>query len=323
MPLSTLLGLILCNLIWSAHPLMGKLLLQDFSPAQGAWLRYVSALATFLICLIASRVFGRFTKRGADGWRSALMPQAPLGDWAWIGLMGIGAFAFSPLLQMTGLAASRATDNSVIIAIEPLLSVVLAWAFLRERISVVTRISLIVAFFGFLLLSGFRYGELSRLDAHSWGDLLLLTSLLGEAGYSVLGRKLVGKYSPAALFGHALGIGTVVLTLAVLPLEGLPHIHALHWKSAMALLWLGPLGTGFTYFYWILALVRVPVSTIALTLFIQPLLGSIWGYGFLSERLSVVQAMGGILILIAVFSQSWLERGSRPTESPSPATPLT
>ena len=122
--LKVLFGLILCNLIWSAHPLMGKWLLEDFTPAECAWLRYTSALVAFLALrpLLPKRVDTRPPNQPIRSFR----------DIAFIAVLGLLAFCFSPLLQLTGLHDSRATDNALIIAMEPLITVGAAWLFLRQ-----------------------------------------------------------------------------------------------------------------------------------------------------------------------------------------------
>ena len=69
----------------------------------------------------------------------------------------------------------------------------------------------------------------------------------------------------------------------------------------------GSSGTAVGYLVWMMALSRAPVASIVLTLFIQPVLGPIWGAIFLGERLSFSQALGSAWILLAVFGQAWGE----------------
>lgn len=301
MPLKTLLGLILGNLIWSAHPMMGKLVLADFTPAQGAWLRYTSALVSFVIARLCWRkmrtepFFFKCTRK----------------ELLIIIVVGGMTFCFSPLLQLTGLNASRATDNALIIAMEPMMTVLLAWMILREKITLSYAATFGLALLGFTLLAGISFHGLELSPAHFWGNVIMLVSLLGEASYSVGGSRLVERHSPISIFGLAIFSGVILLTVSVFVLSGegpwavlQATAHQLTWKSALALAWLGPLGTTASYLYWMYALREAPVSSIALTLFVQPLSGSVWGYLFLGERLSWSQTLGGALIIVAVFAQT-------------------
>jgi drug/metabolite transporter (DMT)-like permease len=305
--MKVLLGLIICNLIWSAHPLMGKWMLEDFTPVDAAWLRYTSALFAFWILrpLLPKRVLSRPFNQKTKSFQDIVLMI----------FLGLMAFCFSPLLQLTGLHDSRATDNAMIIATEPLITVGLAWLFLRQALSRGTSISFIFALVGFFFLAGFSLNGLSDLTGggreHFIGNVIMLVSLIGEALYSVVGTTLLGRgYSPVSIYAWANLAGVMGLTIAVAivghdPLQILGGVvHHLHWKSAVGLLWLGPLGTTATYLYWMGALRGATVASLALTLFIQPIFGSIWGYVFLDERLTALQASGGVLIIVAVFAQS-------------------
>jgi len=308
MPLQTWLGLIVCNLVWSAHPAMGKLVLIDFTPSQGAWLRYASALAAFVLATPVFRVVFRV--------RQSFVSNASSKSWLLIAFLGFMTFCFSPLTQMTGLNASRATENSLIIAMEPLLAVILAWIILKERVGLSQLLAFGGAVAGFVLLSG-AVGTVTS-SGHLVGNLILFASLLGEASYSVLGRKLIRQYPPLALFGTSLIFGVVFLTFASLVFgefgaEIFRFWEKLSWRSAFGLFWLGPLGTMATYVYWMFALSRASVASLSMTLFIQPLVGALWGYLFLQERLVGWQWAGAVMILTAVFAQGWIELRRRST----------
>jgi len=301
----TLIGLILCNVIWSLHPVMGKLVLEDFAPIEGAWIRYTSAFLTFVILLILWPAIARFSRGRLDADRSrSFIPRGTRRDLLWVAAAGLLVFCFSPLLQMSGLEKSRATDNAIIIAIEPLVTVVLARLLLGERLKAYHWVAFGLATSGFALLTGLTWTQLGGVwDAHLFGNFIMLISLLGEASYTVLGRKLAGRVKPAAIFTGAIVVGPLMLTVAAIVLGQLPDLSNFTSRSALGILWLGPLGTTMTYFYWMHALARVPVTSLAITLFVQPLLGSIWGGVFMDDRLSMLQWTGAILILLGVFSQ--------------------
>jgi drug/metabolite transporter (DMT)-like permease len=288
-------------MIWSAHPLMSKLVLADFTPAQGAWLRYTSALVSFLVaraCFRRMRTEPFFFARSRS-------------DWITVVAVGGMAFCLSPLFQLSGLLASRATDNALIIAMEPMMTVFLVWVILGEKITASYLFMFGVALGGFALLAGVSLHGLELSPQHFWGNVLMLIALLGEASYSVGGRKLLDRHSPISIFGLAIFSGVMLLTICVFVLSGegpwvvvQATVHHLSWKSALALAWLGPLGTTASYLYWMYALQEAPVSSVALTLFVQPVFGSVLGYLFLGERLTGSQSLGGALIILAVFAQT-------------------
>ena len=282
-----LLGLILCNLIWSANPAFSKIIMADFPPAHVAWFRYTSALCAYLVGMLVMR-------------RPLLAKPRGRRDWTLFLALAFFTFCFSPLTQMTGLSLSRATDGALITAMEPLITALLAGLFLREKISGTQVSAFVVAFLGFGLLSGAGFGFPA---GHIVGNVIILASLVGEGFYSIGGRKLLDRFEAAPLFGTALFIGVIFLSILGFFFDGFPDFARIGPKTILGIVWLGPLGTAAAYLYWMIAISRAPVVSIALTLFIQPVFGALWGYAFLGERLDAVQFFGAGLILLAVLGQ--------------------
>ena len=217
MSFKTLFSLILVNLIWSAHPAMGKLVLHDFGPVMGAWLRYASALLSYVLAMLAIQHSGLAPERVRERFRTPWFRPSGRREWALVSALGFMTFCFSPVLQMTGLAASRALDNALIIAIEPLMTVLLARLILGERLTLGYVGAFGVAMLGFVLLTGLSVSSLTQgMSGHLLGNIIILVSLTGEAAYSSLGRKLVARHPPLGVFGTALAAGVVFLTLVAL-----------------------------------------------------------------------------------------------------------
>lgn len=301
MRISTLLGLITCNLIWSANPIMGKALLTHFSPLAVAWLRTTSAGVGYLLL----RAFLKL--RAPQELRAGLLvwPRARR-DRLLLVALGFLPFCFAPLLQMTGLNASFASENALIVAMEPLMTVLLAWLFLKERLTRGHVAAFSLAVTGFAMLSGFYPGGADQgWDPHLVGNLIILASLLGEASYSVLASHILLRYPTLPVFGTAVAIGATFLTTILLVKEGLPDVRGVPGPAWAALFWLGPIGTTFTYYFWLRTLSQgVSVSSMAITLFIQPIVGPLLGVLGLGEHLQMVQVLGALLILAGVGLQS-------------------
>lgn len=291
---SSLILLILCNLVWTLNPLMGKRLLQNFGGIQVAWLRYASGFACFFLFALFSVIARRKT------WRDYFLVPTNLRTWLELFALAIGPFVYSPILQFIGLESTQAMDNSILIATEPLISILLAWGVLGERMTRDQWISMGLALAGFFLFSGAGV-------TLSIGMILLLFAQLGEAAYSVFGRKLVQLHAPTAVLGTAMGIGSFVLTLVVLFFDRFPPVVAIGPGQAGALLWLGPLGSTVTYLIWAMIARSVTVPSMVITLFIQPVLGAFLGYLILGETLTAERAAGAGLILAAVALLSYRE----------------
>jgi drug/metabolite transporter (DMT)-like permease len=293
--------LILCNVIWSANPMMGKWVLAEYSPIQTAWIRYGGALLSY-------GIFSLISPRGAFA-----RPKNTRDLWKLI-LLGLIPFCLTPLGTAYGLSLSTATENALLVATEPLITVFLAWVVLRNRMTWLDAGAMAIAMFGFFLLSGLgahSFSELYQTSGALWGYVLLLGALFGEATFSVLGKDLTKRYSPHGTFGNAILAGVIGLT-GVAGLSGdLFRMHLPSFKALMGALWLGPLGTMTAYLAWISVARKANISAMALSLFVQPVLGAVLGFFLLGEDLLSIQYLGGGLILCAVLGQTLLEKRMR------------
>jgi drug/metabolite transporter (DMT)-like permease len=230
-------------------------------------------------------------------------------------IIGMTTFCFSPLFHMKGLSTSLATENAIIVAMEPLVTIFLAWLLLKETVSWFDILGFGFALLGFGFLAGNSPSEIGSaanvgndLGTHLIGNLLIVCSILGESSFTLLGKKLVSRYSPISVFGSAMAVGFMGLTVAVIGMtpSGSIGMHfemftgRWHWKTVFAALWIGPLGTTAGYLFYLSALADTSVVAITLFLFLQPLAGAFMGYLFLNERLHEWQGLGSFFILIAI-----------------------
>ncbi len=287
---SALILLILCNLAWTLNPMMGKALLETYSGLQVAWIRYAGGFLSYVVAVGLTILFNR-KKQWSDFF---LIPKG-LRTWLELFAIGMGPFVYSPILQFIGLETAQAMDNSILIATEPLIAVVLAWGVLGEKMNRDHWISMGIALTGFLFFSGL-FGGFSL----SIGMVLLLFAQLGEAAYSVFGRKLVQVYAPTAVLGTALAFGAIVLTVIVLAFDHLPALGDASPAQIGAALWLGPIGSTLTYLIWAMIARTVTVPSMVITLFIQPVVGALLGFLILGETLTTERFMGATLILAGI-----------------------
>jgi drug/metabolite transporter (DMT)-like permease len=270
---------------------MGKILMREFPPLQVSWWRYSSALVAAVIAVVI------LSRRNRPPVNAKVMP--------WVFAMGLFTFFGSAVLQYRGLSLSTSSANALIVAMEPLFATLLAWIFLRESLRWQQGISFLIALAGFSLLSNLHPADIRGSFAlFNFGNFLLLLTMPLEAMYSIISRKVAGRIDPLHLFAGALTCGFALLTIYVLLAPGLPgHLPSTP-QAWLAVLWLGPLGTTLTYVFWTLALANASVAAVSLTLFVQPILGALFGTFFLGERMTAWQALGGALILVALVLQT-------------------
>ncbi len=289
----------LINLIWAAHPVVGKVLLAGWSPFHVAWMRYVSAWCVWMI-------LSPFLKGSGKSLTATLLPKNRSG----LIVMLVGAFTFclSPLLQFSGLQKTGALENAILISLEPTSTVLLALIFLGERPKKREWWALFLAAFGVFVLSGgpsiLEGGEKTfQMTVGAFGNILIVLSLLGEGFYSVAGRWLARdpELNHVSVFTRALSWGALFLSVIILPVHGLPDFKAFTSVRFLALFWIGPMGTALSYFIWLRLLEKVEVSRLAMSLFVQPLAGAAFGWAILGDTLTLEKSVGVLVIFFAMF----------------------
>jgi len=301
MDTSVLAGLIACNIIWSvAYALSKALMREGFHSLEVSFLREATAfLGMLLYCLMAKQ-----RRRELFNWPQNLKRV----DWR-IVLVGVLTFAMSPFCQMYGLELSRAIDGSLMIALEPLVTITFAFVFLKEKLGRYQLVAVLLALLGAGVLTELTWEKVKTLsDSRLIGNMVFLLSLMSEAAYSIVSKPALKQRTPPIFLTGALGVGTMVLFLAniilVSPsrLGGLtPLINTPQWNHIGSFLFLGLGCTLIGYLYWMTVLQRVSVSIMALTLYVQPILGMIWGNIFLGETIFATTWIGAALILAAVW----------------------
>ncbi len=284
---AALLTLVVANALWAGTYAAGKVALRDLNPVELNALRFLIASAILAPALIR-------------GWRSIPRDRRSLATLAMLTLLG---FVLNKAFEDFGLALSTASDVALLISTESLFTAVLSWTLLRERITAVGVVALVVGMAGVYLIV--ERGFIPNLGGASGsgriiGDLLVIFSLLLESGYTILGKRALAQLPPllftaATLTGSLLvwipaGIGSVARL-------GLPHLTLAGW---VGVLYMALIATVLGYWLWFRALSVVDASTAAPTLFIQPLLGAALGVWLLHDSITWATWLGGGLIFASL-----------------------
>lgn len=233
-------------------------------------------------------------------------------------LIGFLTFYGSQFFQLHGLAHTQAMDVSILIMFEPMITVIMAFFILKERITKDLWIVLGISMFGFVLISdvSFEPSSTSWSSIRLWGNFLFLMALFFEALCSVCGKYFT-KHNHAfdamgllMVFG---GIGTGLLHYPTVVSFAYGDVSPRVWY---AILFLAIGCSIFSYTAWYYAISKVRVQYVALSLFIQPIVGSIVGYLILHERLSLQSFIGAICIAMGLLW--WQSQKKQSGQDPDP-----
>lgn len=296
-PRLALLVLLLANVIWGGSYVAAKIALADLSPASLAFLRF--ALAAVIAVPLAWRVRADLRLRRHDIYAVAV-----------IGVLGV---ALSYLVGYLGMNWTTASDAALVISAEPLFTVMLAVVFLSEPLGWRRAGALALGMAGaYIIVGNGRAPGVLLSSRQAIGNLLVVASLLGEAGYTVLGKHIMRTNRPLVVTLYAIWIGAAVLLPVTLVLHapGTPHQQG-NWTAGLlptsgttwlALVYLSAGCTIGAYLLWNVALTRVQANVASVFLFVQPVVGALLGVLILHDPLTIATLLGSGAIFVAVLS---------------------
>lgn len=179
----------------------------------------------------------------------------------------------------------------------PVLIMLLSPFILKEKLNAIKIMCIIGAMTGMFLIVGFESGTAEK------------NQLLG-IGYGLAAAVLYTSVIITNKFIRNLsGIESAMIQLAIAAVVLLPYILAtekirfteLNFKSTLLLLAVGIIHTGISYFLYFSAIPKLKGQTIAVFSYIDPISAIVMSSIFLGEKMTVIQLMGGILILGTTF----------------------
>lgn len=281
--------LLLVAVIWGLAGPVIKLTLKGFPPEFFLLYRF------FLSSLLALPFFAIYGFKIPKNRRTIFMTllYAFLNSTITLGLLFWGTSKTS-LLEM-----------SLISLFAPLLIILGGLIFLKEHVTFRERIGILIAFSGSFLIvieplleTQNRIGQLS-------GNLLVFTSLLGNAASGVLLKKLLRQGIPAPTLSH---LSFLVGFLCFLPIVFLRYspAHLLNLFSTTPL----PFHLGVAYMavfsgtiaYTLanLAQKTIELSEAALFAYLHPIFSAILALFFLGDKISIPVAAGSIITFLGV-----------------------
>ena len=279
-------ALVAVQVFFGSLPVIGKVVLQVI-PAFGLVGFRVGISATAFSIVQSYR--GRFwLKDKSDYWRLAVLS-----------LFGV---TFNQLLFISGLSLTTASNTSLLAATIPIFTLSVSSILGAERLRSAKVIGVSLAFAGVAILIDPRKASFS--SASTIGDLLIVANSLSYGIYVASSKSVITRN------GAFRSITWVFIFAAIVcvPL-GLFSMRTVDLQSVTSVVWLLVLyiGLGATASPYLLnawALARVSPSTVAIFVYLQPLIGFLLAVAFLGEIIDVKFAIAASLVFIGVFLTS-------------------
>lgn len=273
--------LVLLAALWGASFLFMRLGAYEFGPLALAFVR-VGLATALLLPLLASR-----------GSLGALRTH-------WRGLLLVGALNSAIPFALFSFAALSITAglSSIVNATTPLWTAVVAFVWLRQGLTRLRVLGLLIGFAGVAFLAWDKASFKPGADHTGlWAVLACAVATLCYGLAANATKRYLSGVPPLAVATGSQAAATVLLALpaawhwpAALP-------GAVAWGSALAL---ASLCTALAYLMYFRLMSRVgPTNAVSVT-FLIPLFAILWGWLFLREPVTAQMVMGGAIVLVGI-----------------------
>ena len=222
-------------------------------------------------------------------------------DWLAVLLLGIILFGVFTWLFSASLKYTTAAHGAVGLASLPIITLILAWLFGREKMTGTKILSVIIAFLGVTVaVSDSLFSDTAGSD-QLLGDILMILAALAASIYTVFAKPYIARYGPIFFTSLAMAIGVASLAPMVWyagGFTGLLNFTPLGWG---ALLFLGIIGGAIQFTSYIWALRHISPSQTGIALTLSPISAFIIAWPVLGEPITVQAVIGLALVLTAIF----------------------
>ncbi len=259
---------------WSLSYVFTEFALQYFSPFNLAFIRFLIASVTLLSVAVITKMKVPHTK------------DIPL----LFASGGIGFFYYMIAFNH-GQAAVTASTASVVLAIVPVVTALLARFIYHERLKIFQWIAILIEFIGVIVLT-----MLNGIFTVNTGIIWLISASLALSIYNLLQRKLTQTYTGLQTSAYSIFSGTLMLAVfAPASMEQLIHAPAIQF---IYLAVLGIFSSAVAYLSWAKAFSRAQkTSQVSNYMFITPFLASFFGFLFAGEIPDMATLVGGGIII--------------------------
>ncbi len=215
-------------------------------------------------------------------------------DW-WF-LLFSGAFlALHFALWFGSLKLTTVASSTIILALQPLVSLVGGFLLYRERTTSSAIMTMGIAIIGAMMIG---WGDIGLSKASLLGDLLSFLSVIAVVGYLLIGQSIVKKVSHWVYTSTVFLIAALLLTIFnVSSGEAFTGYPPKEWGIFLLLAIVPSLSHVINN--WLLNYVNA--TTISMSILGEPVGATILAVILLEERLSGSQIAGGLLVLAGVF----------------------
>ena len=281
--LNPIFALILAQLLFGSLPVIGKVVLAVIPPIGLVGIR-TAITCLILICIQAFR--GRFwLKERGDYWR-----------FAGLSLFGV---VINQLFFIGGLSLTTASNTSLLAVMIPVFALAVGSLAGLERLTTIKIVGIVLAAVGVVILIDPRKASFS--SQTTIGDLFIVINSLAYGIYVATSKAAIMRNGVfRSMMWVFIFASIICIPLGAWSLSTI-DISAVELRIWLIVLWIGIGATAAPYLLNALALSKVDPSTVAVFVYLQPLIGFILAVIFLGESIDSKFIVAAALIFAGVF----------------------
>ncbi len=242
-------------------------------------------------------------------WGGLLRDLRRKGQWRWLLLMAFAEPCCYFLLETRALCLTTASQAGMIISLLPLITAVVAWRLLGERVSLRGWIGFALAVAGVVWLS-LQSAVDETATAPVLGNFFEGLAMVCAALYTVLARRLSAAYSPLQITAvqSFVGMSFFAGLLALAPLDYTPvllHVEVPDWAPWASVVYLGGVVSLEGYGLYNVGVSRLSAAGAAAYTNLIPILTLASGVILLREVFLPGQYMASVLVVAGVLLSQW------------------
>lgn len=213
---------------------------------------------------------------------------------------GLSALAINQMLFMKGVSYTYPIHASLLLLITPILITFIAAYFLKEKVTFLKIIGLMLGVSGacILILSGHNTGKGNNFLL---GDLLVILSTFAYTIYFILVKPLLQKYPFMDVMRWTFTFGFLMILPVGWKEFSLINLNNFHLSEYTLLFLIVVPGTFLAYVFNVYGIKTLSASTAGTYIYSQPVFAVIISTIFLSERLELYKIIAGLLIFCGVY----------------------
>jgi drug/metabolite transporter (DMT)-like permease len=288
-------------ILWALNFIAGKIALRSLpSEAVASFRVFLAAIAMVPTYLICARM-----PAFADAMETRARGFHPRDLWTFF-YLGFFGVVINQMCFAIGLNHTSVSHGAVIVGMAPVYTLALAVIFGLEKATLRKLFGIALAFAGIAVLAGGN--GMTKRSSSLEGDAIMMAGAIGFAVYSVLGKRVAGRYDALTMtaFNHFTG-AVVVLPIVIYQIRALlidERWRLVTWQSWTSVLYMAVFSSAVAYvlYFWLLKYLHA--SQLAAFTYLLPIIATILGIVWLGERGSWMEIVGGALALAGVY---WIQ----------------